>query len=102
MKMTKDRTCGLDRYESSPSFGEVVVPIILMWEKPGQGVTSVNGLTGALPHDFEVTITKQKKHNGAAYSYIEGTQDGNRQVGWVRNTMLLEAGKNEEGITNAD
>ena len=102
MKPTTDRTWGIDRYKHSATFGELVVEVIYLWRTPGCK-PSADNLTGVLAHDYEVTITKEKRRNGRLWCFVSADVEHEgktyHQEGWISSTLLKDAGVKEfEGI----
>lgn len=84
---------GMERDQSSPAFGEVVVggpgqtPIFL-WDKPGKFVK----LSGALKHGDKVKVLDKKFKSGQMYYKVECTisHEGKDypQCGWVSKRLI--------------
>lgn len=98
----KDRVWGIDRYEGSPTEGQLVVggsgqmPICL-WKKPGARVHEDN-LSGALKHRDRVTVRKRQAYDGSWYYFVEADVEHKgvkyHQHGWVSAMLLEKTGKN--------
>jgi hypothetical protein len=93
---TTDKVCGIDRYKASSSFGELIVETILLWKRPNCEMKAGN-LTGALAHGSEVEVLEWRGGKAKVVAIVEG----NIQTGWLRTTLLEEAGLKEQGISKA-
>lgn len=93
-----DITFGIERDPASDAFGEVIVPIIMLWSEPG-GTDSDTGamLTGALPHDTGVMVKEKKQIAGRWWCYVEGQtimeEEIYLQQGWCRASLLQISGE---------
>ena len=95
-----DQVRGIDRYEDSDSFGELVGERILLKVEPG--IIEVDDLeaklSGVLPHADEIYITDVREVDGLNYANVTTKEYRPIQKGWLRTTMLKELGKDEPGI----
>jgi hypothetical protein len=92
--MKTDRIHGVDRYEHSLANGELVVPVALLWNRPGAKAKAKN-LTGAVAHGYEVGVTDQKVHNKRNYYRVIANVEGKVQEGWISAMLLEERGEQE-------
>jgi hypothetical protein len=94
-----DHICGIDRYAHSIERGKLVVPIALLWNKAKAEVKEDN-LSGALAHGSEVMVLKERIVSKQPFSLVRETNppEGQEpQEGWLRNTLLENAGLKEYG-----
>ena len=89
-----DTICGIDRYPSSPAFGELVVPKVNLWQKAGGLTTGGNHIIGTLPHGCQVVVVREKQHDGQAWCRIEAPGDDCAND-WLRATLLEKRGEKE-------
>ena len=98
--MISDTAWGIERDRDSDAFGELVVPVIMLWSEPGGTVAETGAkLTGAVAHNTNVYITHELKIEGFRWCRVECMiwQDGESypQVGWLRASLLKEAGADD-------
>ncbi len=96
-----DTLTGIERYPGSDACGELVCPFIFLWKKIGAAFQPDN-LQGALPHGATVEIVETTQDNkGFAWCFVSGPDNGGgTQSGWLRQSMLLNAGAGEYGESN--
>ena len=91
-----DTTWGIDRYIYSPTCGQVVTPVVYLWQRPGAAATKEN-LTGAVKHGSPVTVTNIKQYEGAVWFFVKQDVKANGktypQRGWCKAQFLLNLGE---------
>lgn len=93
-----DNVWGIEREKTSEFFGEIVVPTIALWDKPGGVYAGEDGfeLTGALTHGAECFVVGEATVNDFNWSKVEADvwHEGQiyPQVGWLRDSLLKEKG----------
>ena len=92
--MKTDRIHGIDRYEHSFANGELVVPVALLWNKPG-AIAKAKNLTGAVAHGCEVDVIKRKVHKKRNFFHVTTTVEGKVQKGWISAMLLEDRGAKE-------
>lgn len=98
--MISDTAWGIERDRDSDAFGELVCPVIMLWSEPG-GTDVEDGadLTGAVSHNENVYITHELEIEGSRWCRVECFiwHEGEvyPQKGWLRASLLKEAGVNE-------
>jgi hypothetical protein len=94
-----DTLWGIDRDRRSPAYGELVCPVILMWDAPAAEKLGQVGLTGAMGHGSVVRVTARAAVAGLVYYYCEAEvvteTEVYPQAGWVRATLLKDRGASE-------
>lgn len=97
-KATLGRVSGVDRYEGSPSYGQLVLEQIYLWRNP-YGATTADNLKGVLRDMDEVELVRYIDHEGERKYYVKAVviHEGKTypQSGWV-SARLLEI---QEGAT---
>jgi hypothetical protein len=81
---------GKETHKGSEAFGEVVNPIIFMWEMPGPDHGEI---TGAIEHGAIVTISDEREVDGRQWVFGSSSvwRGGQNypQVGWILKDLLL-------------
>ena len=102
-----DTLWGIERTKESEFFGEIVVPTVVLWDRPGgiyAGEENGPQVTGALAHGTEVFVMGQAVFNDFNWSKVEADiwHEGQNyhQVGWVRDSLLKDKGENEYGTND--
>lgn len=96
-----DTLCGIERREKSDAFGEIVVPVIILWKKPGGSIGAKrwptgategpDNVAGALKHGDPVEVSQKKRKNGRTWFYVRNEEQD--QEGWVLDALLEKLGK---------
>lgn len=104
-----DKLWGIEREKDSELFGQIVVPVVILWDRPGGVYARVledefgenNGpqTTGALAHGSEVFVTGEAVFKDFNWSKVEADvwHEGQNfhQIGWVRDSLLKDKGEIE-------
>lgn len=86
-----DTIHGIDRYESSQYFGQLVVSKANIWK-----TASANNKVGELMHGTIVEVLQDRMKGGASWHRVKSRDyTGNMITGWVRSSLLKEAGESE-------
>lgn len=88
-----DTICGKDRYENSPSFGQEVVEIVILWKRPGDNITDLAKVSGAVAHGDPVEVLDKKLYKRTLYAKIKCDKYPTTQEGWVSSVFLEGLGK---------
>lgn len=91
-----DTVCGVDRYQVSPTFGQLVAPVIYMWKAISAAPIAKN-LSGAVAHGTQVEIVRTKEQDGKTYAFVKCDIIHNKktypQHGWVSAALLTNLGE---------
>lgn len=85
----EDTLCGIERWEGSDAFGEVVAPVIVLWKEPGGGMEKDN-VAGALKHEDPVQVSQKKRRSGRTWYFVRNEEQD--QEGWVMDALLERLG----------
>ena len=86
-----DTIYGIDRYESSQYFGQLVVERANIWKTP-----SANNKVGEIQHAAAVEVLDQRDKGGASWHRVKGRDwNGNMITGWCRTSLLKINGESE-------
>ena len=96
-----DTINGIERHPQSDAYGELVCPVVLVWRAPG-GSTLPHNLAGAFKHGDKVRVIDQQIIHGLRWHKVAGTVQVSPELseerkGWLRASLLLEAGACEYG-----
>jgi hypothetical protein len=96
-----DVTHGIERDPDSDAYGELVVPVIFLWNEPGgTDVPEASNLAGALAHDSAVVIKERREINGRLWCLVSGQvyyeNDIYPQEGWCLASFLRDTGQRNE------
>ena len=96
-----DKICGIDRYEHSPTYGEQVVDVAILWIRPGAPFKDVS-VSGAIKHGDAVEVLEKKQYKQELWCKVSCTKYADEQAGWLKATLLEEEGKGQEGIKHGE
>lgn len=96
IKPFKDQAWGLDRYKASPTFGQIVLKHVLLWNEPGP-VPIAKNMTGAVRHGQVLTLFDKTVHDGQTWykgrCVVQHEGKEYVQEGWIPAKLLKERGK---------
>jgi len=91
-----DQVWGIDRYQNSPYYGQVVTETVHLWNEAGAKMLAAN-MTGALAHGAFVRVLNKRTVDGHDWykCHARVEHEGKRYVqrGWVVDRMLRKRGK---------
>jgi len=90
-----DAIWGIDRYPSSPAFGELVLEKVNLWQRVGGITAGDNHVIATLPHGYRVVVTQEKQHEGQVWCRVEVAAPRGEESGWLRATLLEKRGQKE-------
>ena len=94
--MKTDTITTIDRYKSSPAYGQKVWPAVILLDKPRAGYDPKQHITGAVAHGQEVEIVdKQQAHDDLwclVRCDIEHEGEVYHQEGWCKRQLLENEG----------
>ena len=95
--MTTDNICLIDRYEHSPTRGEMAGEKAVLWTRP-HNWPHPDKVKGALAHGDEVEILDSKFYKKAEWYKVRCDKYPTVQQGWLYATMLEKAGLTRPGM----